>query len=236
MTIFLTSSLAVHNTSDIFKENHLIDNLLNEIPKECKVTFICSHFEDYANNDYFSNEAFESLEKIGLNLISKQVLDLRTIDLKTQLIQHSDVLIISGGHVPTQNAYFKKYGINLNNYQGVIISISAGSMNLAEKVYSIPEEKGEAINPNYVRYLRGLGLTNLNIIPHFQYLNTQYLDGFHMINDIALGDSVGKVFYGLDDGSYILIKNNKNTLYGIGYEIKDKIITKICDLNESQTL
>lgn len=236
MIIFLTSSLAVHNTSDIFKENHLIDNLLNEIPKECKVTFICSNFEDYKNNDYFSNETFESLEKIGLNLISKQVLDLRTINQKDQLINQSDLLILSGGHVPTQNAYFKQYDIQLHHYQGVIISISAGSMNLATNVYSIPEEKGEAIDPNYKRYLTGLSLTNLNIIPHFQYLNTQYLDGFHMINDLALEDSVNKVFYGLDDGSYILIKDNENILYGIGYEIKDKSITQICDINQSVKL
>lgn len=233
MIIFLTSSLTIHNTSNIFQENQLIDHLLKEIKQDCRVTFICSDFKDYANNDYFSNEAFESLEKIGFNLISKQVLDLRTINFKKDLIENSDVLIISGGHVPTQNHYFKKYDINLQNYQGVMISISAGSMNLATTVYSVPEEKDEAINPNYVRYLNGLNLTNLNVIPHFQYLSTQYLDGLHMIYDIVLGDSVGKVFYGLDDGSYILIKNNENILYGIGYEIKDKVITQICSLNES---
>lgn len=40
----------------------------------------------------------------------------------------------------------------LKDYQGVILGISAGSMNSADVVYAQPEEEGEGIDPEYEKY------------------------------------------------------------------------------------
>lgn len=41
----------------------------------------------------------------------------------------------------------------------IIIGFSAGSMNCSEEVYSQPELQGESLDPNYKRFLKGLGIT-----------------------------------------------------------------------------
>ena len=48
----------------------------------------------------------------------------------------TDLIILAGGHVPTQNRYFQEINLKslLKNYQGVILGISAGTMNSAETV------------------------------------------------------------------------------------------------------
>ena len=49
-------------------------------------------------------------------------------------------------------------------------------MNCADTVYAGPELEGEAIDPLYERWITGLGLTDINIFPHFQSLKDDYLD------------------------------------------------------------
>ena len=102
-----------------------------------------------------------------------------------------------------------------------MVGISAGTMNCAETVSAAPELDGEALDPSYKRYLKGLGLTQINVLPHLQYLRTVELDGMRMVDEISLADSLTKPFYGLNDGSYILIKNGAAELYGEAYYFKD---------------
>lgn len=80
-----------------------------------------------------------------------------------------DVILLGGGHVPTQNAFMERIGLKerLRKYEGLIIGWSAGSMNCAEIVYAAPKSEGEAIDPNYQRRISGLGLTKVNILLHF---------------------------------------------------------------------
>ena len=101
-------------------------------------------------------------------------------------------------------------------------------MNCADKVYASPELEGEAIDPNYQRWIDGLGLTDINIFPHFQGLRNDYLDGMRMIEDITCADSFTHEILALNDGTYIVIDENRKTLYGEAYSIKDGIIKQIC--------
>ena len=66
------------------------------------------------------------------------------------------------------------------------IAWSAGSMNCADIVYAGPEFEGEAVDPLYERWITGLGITNINVFPHFQSLKDEYLDGLRLIEDISL--------------------------------------------------
>ena len=84
--------------------------------------------------------------------------DNRNAKEKSELISEAEVVILAGGHVPTQNIFFQQ--INLKNElktsNKIIIDFSAGSMNCSEEVYAQPELQGESLEPNYKRFLKGL--------------------------------------------------------------------------------
>ena len=149
-----------------------------------------------------------------------------------------DLVILGGGHVPTQNAFFRGIGLRerLKGYRGVVMGISAGTMNCAETVYAQPELPGEAADPAYSRFIPGLGLTEINVLPHWQTVRNEVLDGLRLAEDITLPDSIGRRFYCLADGSYILVENGVSTLYGPGCLAEDGVITEICGPEESRIL
>ena len=109
-------------------------------------------------------------------------------------------------------------------------------MNCADIVYAGPELEGEAIDPLYERWITGLGLTSINIFPHFQSLKDDYLDGLRLIEDITFADSVGHEIIALNDGSYIMLEDRKATLYGEAYLIKDGHQRQICKDGDSLSL
>ena len=139
-------------------------------------------------------------------------------------------MVLSGGHVPSQNRFFKEIGLKdrLADFDGLLIAWSAGSMNCADIVYAGPELEGEAIDPNYERWISGLGLTRINIFPHFQSLRNEWLDGLRLIEDITFEDSMGHEIIALNDGTYITIEDGVTTLFGEAYRIKDGKMELIC--------
>ena len=141
-----------------------------------------------------------------------------------------DVLILAGGHVPTQNSFMKTIGLKerLQSWDGLLIAWSAGSMNCAEMVYAGPELPGEAIDPNYQRWISGLGITKTNIFPHFETLKDEMLDGMRLIEDITYSDSMGHEIIALNNGSFIVVDNGTEVLYGGAYSIKNGEQRQIC--------
>ncbi len=138
-------------------------------------------------------------------------------------VHNYDVILLAGGHVPTQNDFFTRIRLKekLKEYKGIVIGISAGSMNAADIVYAQPEQCSEAINPNYKRFLKGLNLTSIQILPHYQMVKDYWLDGLRIYEDITYKDSLGREFVCLVDGSYIFIENNREWIYGESYLIRD---------------
>ncbi len=142
-----------------------------------------------------------------------------------------DVLILAGGHVPTQNSFMKAIRLKerLQAWDGLVIAWSAGSMNCAETVYAGPELPGEAIDPDYQRWISGLGITKINIFPHFEALKDEMLDGMRLIEDITFSDSMEHEIIALNNGSYIVSENGVETLYGEAYSIKNGELRLICE-------
>jgi len=134
-------------------------------------------------------------------------------------------LILAGGHVPTQNRFFREIGLKerINGYEGIVIGISAGTMNSAEMVYAAPEEEGESVDENYQRFLQGAGLTDVMVIPHFHEIKDSVLDGKKVLEEIIYSDSAGKSFCALPDGSYLVIRKDvdgdRPRVYGESYRI-----------------
>ena len=222
-TIFLTSSLdlsfedelGIKHAHKFTNLNKLQENFKKFIKKFDNFLYVASIENNNENNDF----RFE-LTKQSFNLTMPfkkyYLLDGRTKNKAKELINKADFIFLCGGHVPTQNEFFTKIGLKelLKNYNGVICGSSAGSMNCANIVYAAPELEGEATNPNFERYINGLGLTNINIIPHFDDVKNTYLDGKHFLNDILLTDSFKKEIVAFSDGTYILINNKALTIFG----------------------
>lgn len=209
--------------------NGFLDKLQEIWPSNAKVLIIAASPKDHEKNDDVCELYRQVLEMSNLNALSVNICDSRNVDIIEEIID-ADVIFLSGGHVPTQNAFFKQIGLKekLKSYNGIIIGWSAGSMNCAETVYAGPELEGEAIDPNYERWISGLGLTKINIFPHFQNLRDEWLDGMRVIEDITFADSVGHEIIAMNDGTYIVVEDGKETLFGEAYQIKDKEMIQIC--------
>ena len=154
---------------------------------------------------------------------------LRTLeDLLFEDIHEGDT-IHSGYDANTPMGFFEKIHLReiMKDYDGIVIGISAGSMNSAEEVYAQPEEEGEAIDPSYQRFLSGLGLTKINHLPHYKEVKDDILDGLKVFEDVAYPDSMGKTFYAIPDGSYLFMDDLREELRGEAYRIKDGVMTQI---------
>ena len=140
--------------------------------------------------------------------------------------------------MPTENAFFQRIGLRalLEGYDGIVMGISAGSMNAADVVYAQPEEAGESVDPDYERFIPGLGLTNLNILPHYQMVGDRLLDGRRLYEDITFEDSVGHAFLVLVDGSYVLEEGERCDVCGEAYLIFSGKMMKICEEGETLSL
>ncbi len=217
--------------------NGLLDKIQKEWKHNSKVMIIAAAPNDYKINDMICECFTQAFPMSGLSVSSMEICDNRNEKLVDK-IKEMDVVLLAGGHVPTQNNFFHRIGLKdrLGEFNGLLISWSAGSMNCADIVYAGPEMEGEAIDPNYKRWIQGLGVTDINIFPHFQSLREEWLDGFRLIEDITFEDSMGHEIIALNDGSYITIEEGVTRLFGEAYQIMDAKIEMICKNGESIVL
>ena len=172
---------------------------------------------------------FIAFAEAGMPFSQYTVLDWQNAQEAQDLIANSDLIILSGGHVPTQNRFFNKLGLRelLEDYEGVIMGISAGSMNCAEMVYAQPEMAGETLDPDYQRWLSGLGLTSVNILPHYQKVKHDIIDGQRLYEDVTYYDSYGHTLFALPDGSYFYRHDEETLLIGKAYRLRNGILELI---------
>ncbi|MCR5675416.1 MAG: Type 1 glutamine amidotransferase-like domain-containing protein [Lachnospiraceae bacterium] len=236
MRVILTSSLGGQEKingkrlpAKLPETNGLLKNIQAVWKNDSKVMIISGSPAYYDKNDsvLFCLKGAFSLS----NLSASEVLmcDERNKEIIERLPE-IDVLILAGGHVPTQNSFMKTIGLKerLQVWDGLLIAWSAGSMNCAETVYAGPELPGEAVDPNYQRWISGLGITKTNIFPHFEALRDETLDGMRLIEDITYADSMAHEIIALNNGSFIVADNGVETLYGEAYSIKNGEQKQIC--------
>lgn len=234
MVCFLTSSPVTPGTELLNPANSFIDELRRCFCRDCRTLFVCSDPDLHDKTDFFANEIKGIFESAGFSFGSFSILDGRNEHKAPELVKSSDLIILAGGHVPTQNRFFSRIGLRelLKDYTGILIGISAGSMNSAETVYAQPEREGEAADPAYQRFLSGLGLTKTMLLPHYQENKNDILDGQRVYEDIAFSDSYGRVIYAIPDGSYLFIQNGREELRGEAYRISEGKMSQISELND----
>lgn len=235
MFYFLTSSPLIGRTAQLNNDNVFADELIYRLEGKNKALFIAADPENTSANDSFSQAVTAAVNAAGGKLEETVVLDTRNASEAETLVGRAEMIILSGGHVPTQNEFFRSIGLKglLGDFTGVILGISAGTMNSARIVYAEPELEGEATDPDYMRFLPGLGITMTRIIPHFTE-DHSFLDGLDILEDIILPDSIGHRFYALPDGSYIMGDGSMEMLCGDAWLIEDGIIRKISSDGEKR--
>ena len=233
MILFLTSSPCIykHSPATLTEANGFLCRIKSKLPPKPRALFVASSPAEHDKTDFYSGDMAGAFERAGIPLPGWQILDDLTADRARELIAWSDFIILMGGHVPTQNAFFNRIGLKrlLEGYPGVVMGISAGTMNAAETVYAQPEEAGEWAKP-FRRFYPGLGLTSINVCPHYQedIEKNMRVDGTPIYPDITAHDSQGHTFHVFPDGTYIYRDEKEYAIHGQCYRFRDGIMELLC--------
>ncbi|MDD7389993.1 MAG: Type 1 glutamine amidotransferase-like domain-containing protein [Lachnospiraceae bacterium] len=243
MITFLTSSPTgaldgSYVVDGLDSSNSFTDNLKKYWKKNARVLMITAFPSAHEASDQMTEFFRDVTVKAGLSVSCFDLWDDRTCDTSGETLNSYDVIILGGGHVPTQNDFFQKLSLKekIRGFDGIVIGISAGSMNAADIVYAQPEEDGEAADPSYQRWIPGLALTDINVLPHYNMVHDYYKDGMHLFRDITCPDSDGHKFLALADGSYLMITPEETKVYGNAWKIYPDRIEQICHTGESKKL
>ena len=245
MILFLTSSPCSNDVPAgvslpcvLDRSNGFVRRLRRVFPQGGNLLVIAADPEAFEGNDEMTKTFWDVFHHHGLHAGDAAVLDARNAQDAPALVGMSDFIILSGGHVPTENAFFESIRLRelLEGYRGVVMGISAGTMNCARTVYVQPELPGESLDPDFVRFAPCLGLTELMLLPHYQCARHFTLDGRRLYEDITYADSMGRAFLALVDGSYIEQSGGRATLHGEAYRIADGQLTQICREGEALEL
>ena len=232
MTLFVTSSPYIEGAPGAFlsNANGFVDRIREVLPDHPRALFIASDPDDRGGTCRFAAETACAFALEGMAFSSYNTLDWSSARRAYQMIASSDLIILCGGHVPTQNAFFRKIRLRhlLRHFDGTVMGISAGSMNCAETVYVQPEEAGES-DPDFQRFAPGLGLTGVNILPHYQKVKDNILDGLRLFEDITYADSMGNIFFALPDNSFFYQDEDQLLLFGEAYRLQDGVLEQICE-------
>lgn len=234
MIKYLLSRLAhyhLENEERIPNEIDDVNNIMTELKQDLKSTnsivYIASDANNYEDTDIHSQSLFEALKLSGITFHNYYILDDRNKVRAKELILNASLVFLCGGDTYTQSLLLSEINLKdiLKEYNGIVLGQSAGALNMAENVFSAPEEIIWAKPTKFT----GLGLTNINIEPHF-ILDESVLDA-DRLNErkCVIEESYNRDIYALEDKSHIRINGDEVTLHGNIYLIKKGEITKVCE-------
>ena len=235
MKAYLCSS-PYNSRSKLYKRNSFLKKLRKDWPNNANVLYISSDPDNYMLTDKYTKRHQKAYEEV-LSVASFKVIDHRTQNPEDYL-KKADVLVLAGGHCPTQMAYFRELKLKdfIKDFEGILIGCSAGTMNMEKIVYSIPELENEAIDPNYQRFYEGLGLADIYIVPHFSLYRDYRVDGLRLIEDIACEDSYKIDIHFFNDSTYLYLNEGKKTIYGETYLMSKGQLRQILKNSEKMEL
>lgn len=238
--LFFTSNTKhyhkVNNTkeaNEIDNINRIIDQISGMLESKDTILFIAASPDDYETVDFYSKLIFDGFKLSGIEFKKYLVLDRRTFELAREYVSKANLIFLSGGDAYVENEFFVNIQLKeiLNNYNGIIVGQSAGSINLAKNVYNSPEE-GISTDERTI-YFEGLGLSHINIEPHFVLKTNGFNANELYQRNHILNESKKRPIYALCDGSHILETDDDIVSYGESYIIKDGIISPLCNAKET---
>lgn len=168
---------------------------------------------EYEKNDiyFYGDDSMLGVEKCFAfsDLINFNLIDGRTSNEDgLKLLRKADIIYLQGGDPFVQLKYIKDNGYDdfLEHYDGILLGLSAGTMNLGKiAFYSKDEDYPETI------FYDALGITDLTIDPHFD------IDDREREYEIIEGSKKHRII-GLPDYSAIIIDEKGNTKnIGVNY-------------------
>ncbi len=182
-----------------------------------KLAFVASEFENiHEKTDWYCNEFLKMFSDCGITFGCVDVIDSRMSNETAQeTVRNADVLWLAGGDTPTQFAYLESYGLipYIRNHKGVIIGMSAGSINMAKTAVCTLTCKH-----NKLEIYEALGLVEFSVEPHLDKDN---------ITDELLALSEEYPLYGICDDGAILCTEDKTSYIGDVFLIDNRCITQV---------
>lgn len=191
------------------------ENLLKDIPNNSVITFIATTFKNYEKTDYNLDKLVTMFKNIGIMFKTINLIDSRKNETTMKkYIKESNIIFLMGGDPEEQINKINEYHLtnDIKKFKGIIIGVSAGSMNQTTNVIYYDEEKGERL----IKY-NGLGFIDINIYPHLDFSNIPYL------KEIFEVSNYGKIL-ALPNESFIKIENNIPKYYGDHYYVENGTI------------
>lgn len=126
-----------------------------------------------------------------------------------------DVIFLMGGNPDNQMEIINNINLkSIINNASVVIGVSAGAINLSEEAIYYNDYS------NKIEMYDGIGLTNINVYPHFDINNNGFLKEVKMVSKI-------KSLIALPNDSFIRIDNKSIELVGDCFKVDKEKVTKI---------
>lgn len=233
-TSILASDLHTHNKDEngvrhpikLENSNKLLDNIKKNLPHKNSFVFIANNPNTFEQNDTSAEIRFKSFAMSGFKFKEMVVLDNRNAKDAKSIIENASLIILMGGKIIRQMKFFKQIKLKklLRNYNGIVIGLSAGTMNQCKHVLNFPEELADLGQPLVTK---GLGFFDEYIIPHCDGKTYLYeYEGIKVLEDYALPFSFKHDILAIPDGSYILFNRGGYKMHGDCYLLRKGEIYK----------
>ena len=187
------------------------------IIKRKRFAFVASEFEKVPEKtDYYFGFFLKMFEEKNIHFEDAYVVDGRMTAKEAQdAVAKADAVWLSGGDTPTQFNYLREYGLCnvIKSHDGVIIGMSAGSINLACTAIctvSCGHDRQEIYS--------ALGCVDISVEPHFVR---------SAVSDEVTELSDKYVIYGLCDDSVIVCTDGKTEYFGEIYRLSRGNIERV---------
>lgn len=166
---------------------------------------------DYDNEKYtiYKDKIISWFDNIGISFKENHL-----VSLDDELNDY-DVIFLMGGNPIKQIEIINKINLrNIINKAKVVIGVSAGAINLSNEAiyYNDYSEKIEIYN--------GISLTDINVYPHFDINNKEFLEEVKMVSKI-------KSLIALPNESFITLDDEQIEFCGDCYKVANDNIIKI---------
>lgn len=166
---------------------------------------------DYDNEKYtiYKDKIISWFDNIGISFKENHLVSL------DDEINDYDVIFLMGGNPIKQIEIINKINLkNLFNKAKVVIVVSAGAINLSNEAiyYNDYSEKIEIYD--------GIGLTDINVYPHFDINNKEFLEEVKMVSKI-------KALIALPNESFIKLDDEQIEFCGDCYKVANDNIIEI---------
>lgn len=206
--------------SDISKEQGFNEIQREYLKKDIKnndtIVFIATTFDDYEKNDLYYNNLIKHFKNIDITFNKAYLIDNRVDkDLAKDYILKSNIIFLMGGDAKKQIDSVKEYDLFeiLKSKEGIILGVSAGSMNQSSRVVYKND-----YNNYVIEDYEGLGYIDINIYPHLDFNNIDYLKEVFEVSNYTKTVA-------LPNDSFIRIENNNIDFVGEYYTIQNSKIT-----------